>query len=52
MSELISSFKLTTFPIVALVIFTVAFAALCWKVFRPGQRDQMNRHASIPLGDD
>ena len=52
MSELISHFKLTTFPIVALVIFLIVFGALCWRVFRPSQRTDMNRNGAIPLNDD
>ncbi len=52
MSELISHFKLTTYPIVALLIFAAAFASICWRVFRSSQRNAMSRNASIPLSDD
>ncbi|NUQ53368.1 MAG: hypothetical protein HUU19_11820 [Phycisphaerales bacterium] len=52
MSELISHFKLTTFPIAALVIFLIVFGAVCWRVFRPAQSAEMNRNGHIPLSDD
>ena len=52
MSELISHFKLTTYPIVALVIFLIVFSTVCWRVLRPGQRADMDRNGSIPLSDD
>lgn len=52
MSELISHFKLTTYPIVALVIFLVVFSTVCWRVFKPSQRVDMDRNGSIPLSND
>ena len=52
MSELISHFKLTTYPVVALVIFLIVFGAVCWRVFKPSQRADMDRNASIQLSDD
>ncbi len=48
MSQLMSSLGLTTFPLVALVLFVLAFGAICWRAWRePGAR-----HAAIPLHDD
>lgn len=51
MSELMSSFHLTTYPIVALVLFLVAFAALCVYVYSRGNRQTMHAAGLLPLAD-
>lgn len=51
MSELMSSFKLTTYPIVALVLFLGAFLAVCVMIFRKSGRNSLRHAASIPLSD-
>jgi cbb3-type cytochrome oxidase subunit 3 len=50
-SELMSAMQLTTFPIVALVLFLLAFAAVLARIFRPGSSADMDRHATLPLDD-
>lgn len=52
MSELMSAMQLTTFPIVALVIFLVTFTAVMARVFRRGSKAELNRHGLIPLDDE
>ncbi|MBX3384976.1 MAG: cbb3-type cytochrome c oxidase subunit 3 [Phycisphaeraceae bacterium] len=51
MSELMSAMQLTTFPIVALVLFLLAFAAVLARIFRAGSRAEMDRHATLPLDE-
>jgi cbb3-type cytochrome oxidase subunit 3 len=46
-----SSFHLTTYPIVALVLFLVAFAALCGYVYSRGNRQAMHAAGLLPLAD-
>lgn len=49
MSELMSAMQLTTFPIIALVLFLLAFAAMVFRLFRSGAKHEHERHSALPL---
>ncbi len=52
MTALISSLKLALFPIIALVLFGLAFTVVLLQVYRRGARTAADRHAAIPLADE
>ncbi|GJQ28127.1 MAG: hypothetical protein HBSAPP03_00110 [Phycisphaerae bacterium] len=49
MSRLMSAMDLPFFPILALALFMLAFAAILWGVHRAGRAAE--NHARIPLED-
>lgn len=51
MSALMSSMKLAIFPIVALVLFLLAFAMVVIRVYSKKERPEMDRAANIPIDD-
>lgn len=52
MSRLMSSFELSFFPQIALVIFLVVFTAVVVWLLIPGWKDMADDRAQIPLRDE
>lgn len=51
MSQLMSSFQLTTYPIVALLLFLPAFAAVCVMIFRRSAKREFQHAAALALDE-
>lgn len=51
LTEIMSSAKLSVYPILGLVFFMIAFSIVLWRVFRKNSRDTMNAASRIPLDD-
>ncbi len=51
MSQLMSSFQLTTYPIIALVLFLAAFAAVCVMIFRRSASPELQRAGAMALDE-
>lgn len=52
MSDLMSSFELTFFPIAAMLLFAGAFAGILARVLFRRARGEMEHAASIPFSDE
>jgi cbb3-type cytochrome oxidase subunit 3 len=52
LSDIMSAFQLTTYPIVALCIFLLVFSAVMIRVFGRGRAAELQRAAHLPLHDD
>ncbi len=51
LSDVMSHMDLAAYPEVALVIFLVVFAAIGFRVFRPGRRAALESAARLPIDD-
>ncbi len=51
LTEVMSSAKLSVYPIVGLIFFMIAFGAVLWRVFSKGSKKAMEEAAHIPLDD-
>lgn len=52
LTELMSNAGLSRYAEVALVLFLFAFLLILVRLFRPSQRDTLERQARLPLDDD
>lgn len=51
LSDLMSGMKLSTWPIMALILFAVVFASVIWRTFRKSARKDLAETAQLPLDD-
>lgn len=52
MTALMSSMKLAIYPIVALVLFSLAFALILFRVFSRRENPELERAGMIPIDDN
>ena len=51
LTEIMSSAKLSIYPIVGLIFFMIAFGAVMWRVFAKGNKQALDEASRIPLED-
>jgi len=51
LSDLMSGMKLSSWPIMALVLFAAVFVSVLWRTFRRSARKDMAETAQLPLDD-
>lgn len=51
LSDLMSGMKLSTWPILALVLFAAVFVSVLWRTFRRSARQDHAESAQLPLDD-
>ncbi len=51
LSDLMSGMKLSTWPIMALVLFSTVFVMVIWRTFRKTARADHDATAQLPLDD-
>jgi cbb3-type cytochrome oxidase subunit 3 len=51
LTDLMSGAGLSGFAEAALLLFILAFAAIVFRIFAPGRRQEMDRAAQLPLDD-
>jgi cbb3-type cytochrome oxidase subunit 3 len=52
LTEIMSGAGLSRYAEMALLLFLFAFVMIVWRVFRPSQRQALERQARLPLDDD
>lgn len=51
LTEIMSSAKLSIYPIVGLIFFMIAFSAVLWRVFAKCNKKALDEASRIPLDD-
>lgn len=51
LSDIMGHLNLTTYPILALVLFLAVFVGVCVRTFRRGRSPEFRHAASLPLED-
>ncbi len=51
LTEIMSSAKLSIYPIVGLIFFMIAFGTVMWRVFAKGNKQALDEASRIPLED-
>ena len=52
LSDIMANAGLAGYAEIALILFMVVFAAIVWRIFRPGRQQEMNAAARMPLDDE
>lgn len=51
LTEIMSSAKLSVYPIIGLIFFMIAFGTVMWRVFAKGNKRALDEASRIPLED-
>ncbi len=52
LTEIMSNAGLSRYAEAALLLFVFAFVVIVWRIFRPSNRQALERQARLPLEDD